>query len=553
MTPDTLAKAFQQHRAGQLDEAQRLYRQVLAAEPGNAEAWHLLGVAAHQRGRNAEAAEHIRRAIELSPAQFMFHMNLATVHGALGCPNDAIASLEEAIRLAPRHALAHNDLGVLLADAGRGDEASACFRRALAIQPDLAPAHNNLGKVLNELGRPQEAIECFREGLRLDPDYAIAYNGLGVALDATGQRDQAMAAYQRAVAIKPDYADAHNNIGQLLAERGETAEALERFDRAGRLQPDLPSVRNNRGMILLARGDFARGWPEYEARLQLPGAPRRPPGSAWQGERLDGRTILIYAEQGLGDLLQFIRYAPLVKARGGRVVVRCGGRLIRILSTCAGIDELVSDDDPWPPYDVHAALLSLPGIFCTDAGSIPADVPYLSTTTELVDAWRQRLSSDGRLLVGISWQGSPTYRGDYRRSIPLAEFAPLAAHRDVRLLSLQKGFGIEQLADAPFEVEDIGSQLDNGEANLLEAAAVIKNVDLVVTCDTALAHLAGALAAPVWVALSRAADWRWQLDRRDTPWYPTMRLYRQQVLGRWRDAFGSMADDLRNRAAADRS
>jgi Flp pilus assembly protein TadD len=509
-------------------------------------------VAAHQRGQQAQAAEHIRRAIELDPGRFMFHMNLATVHSAAGHFEEAIASLREVVRLDPTHAAAHNDLGVLLADRGRCEEAAACFRRALALQPDFVPAHNNLGKALTEQGRAPQAIECFREAIRLDPNYATAYNGLGVALDANGQRDEAMTAYERALAIKPDYADAHNNIGQLLAERGQSAEALARFDRAHQLQPDLASVRNNRSMILLQQGDFSRGWPEYEARLQLPAAPTRPAGPAWNGEPLGGRTILLYTEQGLGDTLQFIRYAPLVKARGGRVVVRCGKRLLRILGTCPGIDELYGEDDPQPPCDVHAALMSLPGLFHTDAASIPAEVPYLATSAELVEYWRQKLPA-GSLRVGLSWQGSPTYRGDYRRSIPLAELAPLAAVNGVQFFSLQKGFGVEQLAAAPFPIEDLGSQVDNGASNLCEAAAVIKNLDLVITCDTAVAHLAGALAAPVWVALSRAADWRWLLDRRDTPWYPTMRLYRQQVLGQWRDVFESIAGDLRELATRRRT
>jgi tetratricopeptide (TPR) repeat protein len=576
--PESLQRAFELHRAGRLDDAERLYRQVLAREPRNAEAWHLLGVAAQQRGKHAEAIGHLARAIELDPNNATFHFNLATAHAEQGRPQQAIASMREVIRLEPHHFPAHNSLGALLAASSRGDEAAACFRQALAIRPDYAPALVNLGRTLNRQGRAQEAATCFQQAIRLNPDDAQAHVGLGAALHASRQPEKALAAYQRALQIKPDFAEVHNNIGQLMLERGDLAAALARLDRAAQIQPDLPLVHNNRGIVLamlgrydealahfnralsidpdytdahfsratllLSLGDYASGWSEYEWRLRAPDAPQRPPGPAWNGEPLAGRAILLYAEQGQGDILQFIRYAPRVKARGGRVIVGCAARLIPILSTCQGVDRFFSQHDPVPPFEVHAALASLPGILGTDAHSIPADVPYLSADAELVEQWRAKLPSDSRLRVGINWQGSPTHRDDRRRSMPLAELAPLARVEGVRLFSLQKGFGVEQLAGAPFEVVDLGSRLDEGEAAFCDTAAVIKNLDLVITSDTAVAHLAGALGAPVWVALSLAPDWRWLLEREDSPWYPTMRLWRQAKLDDWRGVFARIADEL---------
>jgi tetratricopeptide (TPR) repeat protein len=575
----SLPKAIELHCAGQLDEAERRYRELVAREPHNAEAWQLLGVAAHQAGRHAEAIEHLGRAVELDPANATFHFNLATAHAFQGRPQQAIAELGTVIQLEPNYLQAHVDLGALLAGQGRNDDAADCFRRALAIRADFAPAHFNLGKTLEREGRFAEAVASLQEAVRLDPANATAHVALGAAHYANRQSQHAQAAYERALELDPDFADAHNNLGRLLVERGEFAAARAHLERAARDRPDVPLVHNNRGivavlmgrydeafahfertlavdpddvdahfgraMLSLLLGDYAAGWREYEWRLKRSDAPNRPPGPQWNGEPLGGRTILLYGEQGLGDILQFIRYAPLVKARGGPVIVGCAKRLFPILSTCRGVDEFCGEDRPVPPFDVHAAIASLPGIFGTDAGKIPADIPYLAASAERVEHWRRELPSDGRLRVGIHWQGSPGHRDDRRRSIALAEFAPLAAVGGVRLVSLQRGFGVEQLERVSFEVEDLGSRLDEEGAAFCETAAVIKNLDLVITCDTAVAHLAGALAAPVWVALMQTPDWRWLLERDDSPWYPTMRLFRQQSFDRWGDVFEAMAARLR--------
>jgi tetratricopeptide (TPR) repeat protein len=541
----SLTKALELHRSGALDESEQLYRQIVAAEPRNADAWHLLGLVEHQRGRNVEAIEHIGRAIELEPARFMYHLNLAMVHSSQGHSEQAIAALEKVIRLDPRHVQAQVEIGVLHANRFEWDEAAGHFRKALAIDPDNAPACNNLGNVLNQLDRPREAIECFERAIRLEPGFARAYNGLGAALYAARRPEEALAAYRRALELDPDSAEAHNNLGQVLGEYGEFAAARAEFEEAARLDPGNASVRNNRGMVALLCGDFVGGWSDYEARWRLPDAKPRPAGPDWQGEQLEGRTILLYTEQGLGDTLQFVRYVPLVKARGGRIVLRCARRMISILSTCEGIDDFSSEDEPFPRFDVSAPLVSLAGIFQTELASIPAGVPYLRARPDLVERWRQTLAGQSAFRVGINWQGHPGYRGDHRRSIPLVEFAPLAGVEGVRLFSLQKGAGVEQLRHVNFAVDDLAGPVDETSEAFVHTAAIIRNLDLVVTSDTALAHLAAALGAPVWVALPLAPDWRWLLDRDDSPWYPTMRLIRQRRLGEWKEVFDAMAERLR--------
>jgi Flp pilus assembly protein TadD len=450
-----LMQAFELHRQGQLDRAAAAYRAILASDPRQAQAWHLLGVAAHQQGRHAEAVAHIRQAIAIDSGQYTFHVNLATALTHLEQVDDAIAAQREAVRLKPEHPQLHNDLGILLANRMQLDEAAASFRRATELDANLAAAWNNLGNTLNQLQRPGEAIACFERAIRLEPAYVNPHNGLGASYATLERFDEALESYRQALARQPDYADAHNNIGQLLGQQGRVAEALAQFELACRLQPQNAWLHNNLGMYLLLSGRLAEGWPEYEWRWKVPGSRERPPGPLWNGEPLAGRTVLLHAEQGLGDSLQFVRYAPLVQARGGRVIVRCTRRLIPILSTCPGVERLVAEQDPLPAYDVHAALASLPGIFRTELASIPAQVPYLSAPAELVEAWSARLAPDGRLRVGINWQGNRDFPGDKRRSMALAEFAPLAKVAGVRLLSLQQGEGIEQLSGATFPVEDL--------------------------------------------------------------------------------------------------
>jgi tetratricopeptide (TPR) repeat protein len=544
-----LALANLRRNAGRLEEAIAGYREVLRLHPKSLDALNSLAVSLRAAGRLDEAADSARRAVEAGPTSADAHSNMGLILHEQKRLGEAIACYREALRLQPAMCAVHNALGAALESQGDHQGALQCYREAMRLFPQFAAAYSNLGGSLRQLGRTSEAVICYEEALRLDPKFAEAYNGLGAALHVFHRPDEALAAFRRAIELKPDYAEAHCNLGLLLGEQRQFVEALACFDRAEKSQPGIVLAHNDRAIVLLVTGNFSAGWPEYEWRWQIPGTPKRPSGPAWDGGPLRGRTILLYPEQGAGDMMQFIRYVPLVKVRGGRVLVGCPKRMIPILSSCPGIDQFYHENPP-PPFDEHAALLSLPGIFHTDLNTIPADVPYLSAPPDLVDAWRERLPRDGLFRVGINWQGSRTYRWDFMRSLPLAEFAPLAEVEGVRLFSLQKGTGIEQLADAPFAVEDLGSRLDLGDAAFTETAAVIKNLDLVISSDTGLVHLAGALGAPVWLALSYIADWRWLLDRADSPWYPTARLFRQSTRGNWKEVFERMAEELRRLVAA---
>jgi tetratricopeptide (TPR) repeat protein len=538
------------HEQGKLAAAIAQYQLALAQQPNSLETLNNLATTLRDARRPADAALYCRRALAVDPTCAEAYVNLGLVLHDEGQSDEALNAIRHALELRPTLAAAHNALGTVLEAQEDHLGAVAAFREAVRLAPQFAAAYNNLASSLKSLGKNREAIVCFEEALRINSQMAEAHNGLGAALQADDQDDEALASFQRAIEINPRYAEAYSNIGQLFGQQGHYAAALEQYRQAGQAQPELAAVHNNRAMVLLLSGDFAAGWPEYEWRWQLPGASPRPTGVQWDGSPLEGRTILLTLEQGFGDALQFIRYAPLVKARGGTVIVGCPKRLIPILKTCPGIDRIYGEEETPPRFDVFAPLASLPGLFRTDLTTIPAEVPYLSAPADLVEHWREKLAGDQRLRVGINWQGNPSYQGDRRRSIPLAEFAPLAEVPGVRLLSLQKGFGSEQLANASFDVEDLGTKLDLGEAAFCETAAVLKDLDLLITSDTAIAHLAGALAVPVWLALSFSPDWRWLLDRSDSPWYPTMRLFRQTSAGDWPGVFQRMQSELTELAKA---
>jgi tetratricopeptide (TPR) repeat protein len=542
--------AVQQHQAGQWQQAEQLYRAILQVEPQQVDALHLLGVLASQVGQHEQASTYIGQALRLQPDFVEAHINLGVALQKQGKLEEALASLHQALRLQPDSAEAHNNLGNVLQEQGQLDEAQACYQQALHLRPDYAEAHNNLGNVLQKQGKLVEALACLQQALRLKPDYTEAHNNLGNVLQKQGKLVEALACLQHALRLKPDFAEAHYNLGNVLKEQGQLTEALASYQQALRLTPDYAEAHWNRALVWLLAGDFEQGWPEYEWRWQRQEAsPPRFPQPRWDGASLHGQTILLWAEQGLGDTLQFVRYAPLVQARGGCVLVACQPALVPLLSRCPGIDQLLSQGSPLPPFDAWAPLLSLPGLLQTTLATVPRTVPYLFPDPERVQYWRQELHPLEGFKIGIVWQGNSRHQNDKQRSIPLAQFEPLARVERVQLISLQKGAGREQLEAVAerFPVIDLGQRLDGD--SLADAAAAMQNLDLLIACDTALAHLAGALGVPVWLALPFAPDWRWLLEREDSPWYPSMRLFRQQKWGDWDEVFARMAAALQQRLA----
>jgi tetratricopeptide (TPR) repeat protein len=532
--------------AGHEEQALAHLHELLKRWPDYVEALLQTGVLLAQRGRLPEALSCMEKAVHLRPDHAKARNNLGVALAQANRPQEAIDHLREAQRLDPGYAEAGYNLGNVLGMLNRRDEAIAAYHRALNLKPDHYGVLNNLGLLLQEAQRPGEAAILLRQAVRLRPQAAEAHNNLGLVLADLGRFEQAEACYHEALRLNPGYAEAHTNLGCSLKELNRVEEALACFDMALRLTPDSRSSLYNRALTLLQAGRWEQAWKDYEYRWGRKGMPERPmAGPRWNGTSLAGKTILVWCEQGLGDAIQFVRYASLLAERGARVVLECPQMLMRLFSTCPGIDLLVAEGEPLPSHDAQVPMMSLPGMLGTTVDNVPCHVPYLSAEPERVAAWRRRLPPNGKFRVGIVWQGNPRFGMDRWRSVPLERFAPLAAVDGVELVSLQKGPGVEQLKSLRrgFAVTELHGAVD-AEGTFLDTAAVMKCLDLVVCVDTAAGHLAGALGLPVWLVISSVPDWRWLRDQAVPAWYRTMQLFRQPTLGEWEVTFRRLTDTV---------
>lgn len=511
--PEAFATAVQHYEAGRLIDAERICRQILLEDEKCASAWNFLGVLEMGR-KNFDAATYC---------------------------------IQSAIQLVPNWAEAHVNLGWIFHEQRKLDEAASCYRRALQLNPELAEAHHNLGLAIHDAGQPAAGIEHYRRALAIHPDYPHAHTNLANALKSQGHIDEAIAHYQAALAVKPDFAEAIHNLGSTWQSQGRFRESLACYERAVQIAPGFAEAQKNLAQLHLLLEDFETGWPRYEWRWKTGEIP--PPvftQPRWSGEPLTGQTILLCAEQGFGDTLQFIRYAPLLQGLGAKVVVLSPRSLVPLLSRCRGIDQLCGDEASLPEFDCYISLLSLPGVFQTTIATIPANVPYLFADESLVESWKAKLEPIRGLRVGINWQGRGG-DGDFRlRDLPLQELAKLAEIPGVQLISLQRGEAREQLlANAPrLPIVDLGDEIDTANGAFMDTAAIMRSLDLVITSDTAVAHLAGGLGVTVWMGLPLVPNWRWFLNRSDSPWYPTMRVFRQTRANDWSNVLAEMREEL---------
>jgi tetratricopeptide (TPR) repeat protein/ADP-heptose:LPS heptosyltransferase len=534
---------------GKFNEAVASYEQALRLRSNYPEAHNNLGLALGSRGKNDAAVVSFRQAIRLRPDYVEAHANLADALTAMGRLADALNEYRQGLALRPKDAKLHKCVGNALSRLEKYKDAEASYHEALKLSPKYVDAINDLGITQARQGRFDEAIAAYRRAIAIKPGFAEAYNNMGNALRNSSRFAESVECYLKALELKPDYADAHNNLGIAYAELGRFDEAVASYTRCLKARPEHVDAHMNRALTWLRKGDYAQGWAEYEWRWKKRNLTPRPPiMPQWNGFPLAGRRILLITEQGLGDTLQFVRFAPLLKRQGaGEVILECPEKLIKLLSRSPGIDHLVPQGKPLPDYDVYCALMNVPGLTATSVEAIPSEVPYIFPDPDLAAHWKRELAGTPGLKVGINWQGNPKYAGDRHRSIPLEHFEPLSRVPGVRLFSLQKNAGLEQLAalNGKFPVTDLGRKLDEATGPFMDTAAVLTNLDLFITSDTAVAHLAGALGVPVWMPLSTTPDWRWMTHREDNPWYPTMRIFRQNVHMAWGPVFERMTDELR--------
>jgi tetratricopeptide (TPR) repeat protein len=531
---------------GCFNEAVVSFDQAIAFAPNYVEAHTSRGIALRQLGRNAEALASFDRALVLRPDAAEIHSNRGNVLRHLQRLPEALASFERAIALQPGFAMAYSNRGLVLQALRQYEAATASYERALALQPNDVDAHNNLGVLQYELGQPAAALASWRRALELQPRMDGIHGNLSNALRDLERPEEALAESELGIRESPSSAVNHCNRGNALFDLGRFAEAIASYDRAIELDPRHALAHFNKGLCLLLSGEFAQGLELYEWRKRLGSyALLTSPARAWLGEEdIAGKTLFVHADQALGDTIQFCRYAKLAAHRGAQVVLAVQPQLRELLSGLDPTIRIIASGEQPNACDFHCALMSLPLAFKTTLADIPASVPYLSAEPLRAGRWRQRLGEAG-FKVGIAWQGSRN-RIDVGRSVPLEMFGRLATIPGVRLISLQKDATPDQMraASEGLRVEVLGEEFDQGPQAFLDSAAVMTHLDLIITCDTALAHLAGALGRPTWIAVKHVPDWRWLLDRTDCPWYPSVRLFRQSRRGDWESVFGAMQAEL---------
>jgi tetratricopeptide (TPR) repeat protein len=526
---------------GHLDQAVECYRKVIAIKPDHPDAHYKLGVALQQRqGHLDEAVECHRKAIALQPDHPDAYSNLGSALVDQGHADEALDCYRRA----------DNNLGKALYKKGQMDQAAQCFRRAIAIKPDDPDAYSRLGCVLDEKGHLDQAVACFRRAIALQPDHLNAHSNLGSTLQRQGHLDQAIECYRKAIAIKPDHADAHHSLALALHTQEHLDQAVECYRKVLAIEPDNADAHHNLAFALLTRGDLAEGWKEYEWRWR--GSQMVPRGfiePQWQGEAAEGKTLLVHVEQGFGDAIQFCRYAPLAAARGLRVIVEAREPLIRLFRSLPKIHDVVVRGKELPHFDLHCPMMSMPLALGTTLGNIPSVVPYLYADEAQVANWRTRLAAMGKHgpRIGLVWAGSSGMKANNERSLPSDRIGrllgPLLDLPGMRFFSLQK--------DGPKAPEELSlTDLMDEVNDFADTAALIASLDLVISVCTSTAHLAGALGKPVWVLNRFNSHWCWFRGRSDSPWYPTLRLYRQPRPGDWDSVLAYVARDLRYRFPA---
>ena len=542
-------------RLGGHELALQSFDRALALQPHHAALNANRANTLRELGRLAEAEQGYSLALAIEPDDPVTLHSRALVRYLLHRYVESLGDYDALAAQGKENAPALVGRGATLFALRRHAEALAPLERAIQILPADAEAHIQRGVALLNLERNAEALESFDRALALRPDASEVLNNRGIALTVTGRLSEALESFVRSAVQSGTTAEHHINIGIVLRILGRHREAAVSFGRALAHKPEDPSARFALAFLHLTLGEFAQGWPLYEARFDVPalGNPARHfSAPRWNGkEPLGGKTLLVHAEQGLGDVIQFCRYLPLLAAQGASIVFEVMPSLKALLRTLPPAIRLVGRGEPLPSVDYYCPLLSLPLAFETRLDTIPAQVPYLTAEPQRAASWMQRLRALPGLRVGIAWQGNPAVerliwaRG---RSIPLVALDPLARLPGVRLVSLQKGPGVEQLRNVPFadRIVDLSADLDRGPDAFLDTAAVMAGLDLVISSDTSVAHLAGALGRPVWTVLAASPEWRWGLSRSDSPWYPSMRLFRQTSDGDWNAVVVAIAEALQH-------
>ena len=530
-----------------LDEALESFNQAISLKPDYAAAYSNRGNVLKELQRLDEALESYDKAISLKPDYAAAYSNRGILLKEFQRLDEALESYDKAISLKPDYAEAYSNRGILLKELQRLDEALESFDKAISLKPDYAAAYSNRSIVLQALQRLDEALESQDKAISLKPDYAEAYSNRGNVLRELQRLDEALESFDKAIILKPDYAEAYSNRGLVLKDLQYLDEALESYDKALRLKPDYPSVNWNISLCHLLDGNFKDGWSGYEWRWKNKDSStfkskRNFLQPLWLGaESLKGKTILLYAEQGLGDTIQFSRYAPLVALLGAKVILEVQRPLVKLLKNIEGVSQIIAKGDNLPDFDYQCPLLSLPLAFKTELQTIPPVSQYMTSDSGKVMIWQSKLGKKSKPRIGLVWSGNAKHKNDHNRSLSLSQLLP-SLPPNIEYVCLQK-----ELRDADKELLAQHSQIKyfgDALADFTDTAALCELMDVVISVDTSVAHLAGALGKQTWVLLPFGPDWRWLLDREDNPWYPSVKLYRQEKAGDWSGVMEKIKADI---------
>lgn len=535
------------YELGKSDAALKSYVQATLINPSYVDAYNAWGNLHQRMKRFEEALECYGHAIRIQPNHLDALNNRGVALKELGRFDEALASYDDVIRVSPFYAEAYSNRGITYQRLGRLAEAMADYDQAIQINPGFAQAYSNRGDALQELKRLDEALVNYEHAIRINPSFAEAYNNHGNTLRTLKRFDEALASYGHAVSIKADYPDAHSNKAVLLKELKRLVEARDSFDQALLIDPDFVAANWNQSLFLILTGDYLRGWEQYEWRFkneELKESYYKFPQLAWRGqEDISGKKLLIHGEQGFGDVIQFCRYLPYVKALGAHIIFEVTKPLVSFVSSLKCEMIVIARGEPLPVFDAYCPVMSLPFVFKTTVETIPSQIPYLYSDQIKVANWQRRLGLKDRVRIGVVWSGSKSHANDMNRSLPLDKLLPLFS-LPVEWHSLQKEYQQSDLEALNQNPQILQHQNDLND--FADTAALIQCMDLVISVDTSVVHVAGAIGKPVWILLPYNPDYRWLLEREDSPWYPSARLFRQESFYDWTEVIQSVKDDLQS-------
>ncbi|MBF0328316.1 MAG: tetratricopeptide repeat protein [Nitrospirae bacterium] len=543
--------ALKELESGNFSTAENIYSSILLKDPSNPVILNNLGNLFKTKGEREKSIEYFKKALIAAPTSPELNFNLANMLYESGHIDEAVTHYKMAIALEPEFKLAYNNIAEALKEIGCFDEALYYLQQVLKIEPNYTAAHMTMGNIFTAMRRLDDALDSYHNALDIEPHNHYALYNMANIRKITGSISEAIDIYREALKLKPDYSDAWSNLGAAFKSCGNISEAITCYRKAIELSPDNEDAHLNYAIALLLSGNFEEGWQEYEWRLKTRNVYCRKNCKEWSGDTLNGETILLYADQGYGDTLQCARYIPMVKAMGaGKIILECQPELISLMRSIDCIDHISPRKSELANFDLCSALFSLPRIF--NKNNIPASVPYLKADEKTIGKWSERIKSVGESIrVGLVWAGSPTYREDKFRSLDLKTLLPLLTLKDcgISFFSLQTGAAANEIMDIPENLRPIEL---SGEINdFSDTAAIMEQLSLIITVDTASAHLAGALGEPVWTLIPEDPDWRWLLERNDSPWYPTMLLFRKEKNDDWQNLILRLSTKLKKLIGTD--